>query len=74
MGKLYKVAQRYGKKALAAGAALAAGSAMAALDTQAVQTAITSAESTGTTVGGYVVAAVAGLVVIGVVINVVRKL
>lgn len=74
MGKLYKVAQRYGKKAFAAGSSLVAGSAMAALDTATVQTALTSAENTGTTVGGYVVGAVAALVVIGVVISIVRKL
>lgn len=49
-------------------------SAMAALDTTAVQTGITGAVSSGETVGGYVVAGVASLVVIGLIIGIVRKL
>ncbi len=58
------------------GALAAAGmqQAHAALDTAAVDTAITAAIGTGTTVGGYVIAAVATLVVVGLVIGIVKKL
>lgn len=58
------------------GALTAAGMqhAQAALDTSAVDTAITSAVGTGETVGGYVIAAVAALVVIGLIIGIVKKL
>ena len=49
-------------------------SALAALDTAAVKTSIDSAEASATTVGGYVVAAVAALVAVGLVISVVKKI
>lgn len=64
------------KSAAGFGALVTAGmqSAQAALDTAAVDTAITSAVGTGTTVGGYVIAAVATLVVVGLVIGIVKKL
>lgn len=48
--------------------------AMAAVDTTAVGTAITAAQSSAEGVGGLVIAAVAGLVVIGLIIAIVRKL
>lgn len=47
---------------------------MAAVDTTAVGTAITSAQTSAEGVGGMVIAAVAGLVVIGLIIAIVRKL
>ena len=49
-------------------------SALAAVDTTAVGTAITGAQTSAETVGGFVIAAVAGLVVIGLIIGVVKKL
>ncbi len=65
-----------GKAVAGFGALAAAGmqQAHAALDTSAVDTAITAAVGTGTTVGGYVIAAVATLVVVGLVIGIVKKL
>lgn len=56
------------------GALVAAGASHAALDLTAVQTSIEGAGTQGTTVGGYVIAAVATLVVIGVVLAIVRKI
>lgn len=45
-----------------------------AIDTAAVETAIAAAEADGLTVGQSVIAAVAALVVIGIVIAVVKKI
>jgi heme/copper-type cytochrome/quinol oxidase subunit 2 len=60
---------------LAAGSVALVGSAQSwALDTTAVQTAITAAETDGLSVGAMVVAAVAAMVVVGVVIGMVRKI
>ena len=52
----------------------AANSAFAAVDTAAVETAIEASVGDAETVGGYVIAAVAALVVIGLIIGVVRKI
>ncbi len=57
--------------------ALLASASAWALDVTAtgeVATAITQAQTDASTVGGYVVAAVAGLIVVGLVITMVRKL
>ena len=62
------------KAAFVAGAAVVTGAANAALDTTAVQTGITAAQGSAETVGGYVIAAVAALVVVGLVIGIVKKL
>lgn len=70
----------YAKRLAKATALVAAGvftsiqAAMAAVDTTAVGTAITAAQTSSETVGGYVIAAVAGLVVIGLIISIVRKI
>lgn len=48
--------------------------ANAALDTASVGTALTAATTTGETVGGFVIAAVAALVVVGLIIGIVKKL
>lgn len=53
---------------------LATFPAFAAVDTAAVGTALTSAVSSAETVGGFVIAGVAALVVVGLIISVVRKL
>lgn len=47
--------------------------AMAAVDTTAVGTALTSAQTSAESVGGQVIAVVAGLVVVGVIIALVKK-
>jgi hypothetical protein len=63
--------------ALKTGAAVSAGLASAAsyaLDTTAVQTAITAAETDALTTGQYVIGTVASLVVITLVIGIVKKL
>lgn len=52
---------------------VAANSAFA-VDTAAVETAIDASVSDAETVGGYVVAAVAALVVIGLIIGIIRKI
>lgn len=44
------------------------------VDTTAVQGSIESATQQGQTVGGYVIAAVAGMAVVGLIIGVVRKM
>lgn len=59
---------------IAAVGSVMASSAFAAMDTTGVETAITAAETSATTVGGYVIAAVAGLVVIGLIIGIVKKI
>lgn len=56
-----------------AGLALTGGQAMA-LDTTAVQTSIAAAQTDAETVGGYVIATVAALVVIGLIVSIVKKL
>lgn len=48
--------------------------ASAAIDPTAVQADIVAAQTSGETVGGYVIAAVAGLVVVTVIIGIVKKL
>lgn len=50
-----------------------ASSAMAAVDTAAVGTALTNAQTSAEGVGGMVIAVVAGLVVVGVIIGLVKK-
>ena len=60
--------------AVAALVSVSATSAFAAVDTTAVGTAITAAQTSAEGVGGLVVAATAGLVVIGLIIGIVRKL
>lgn len=57
----------------AAGASVLASPAFA-IDTLAVDTAIQAAEGDALLVGGYVIAAVAALVVIGLVIGIVKKI
>lgn len=64
----------YAAKAMIASGAMAVTSyANAALDTAGVKTSLETAQGTGETVGGYVIAVVAGLVVVGVIIALVRK-
>ena len=58
---------------LVASVAVVSSPAFATIETDA-ETAITAAKDSALTVGGYVVAAVAGLVVIGLVISMVRKI
>lgn len=60
--------------ALFAGFVGMAQTAMASVDTTAVGTAITAAQTDGESIGSLVIAAVAGLAVIGVIIGVVHKL
>ena len=62
-------------KAIAAGTtAMLASAASYAVDTTAVQTAITAAESDALTTGQYVIGTVASLVVIGLIIGIVKKI
>lgn len=61
------------KAALAAAALAATGSSFAAVDTTQVQSALTAAQTSAEGVGGMVIAVVAGLVVVGVIIALVRK-
>lgn len=70
-----KVAQ-YKREIAAAGGfgALAMQHANAAIDLTGVQAGLTAAQASGETVGGYVVVAVAALVVIGVIVTIVKKL
>ena len=49
-------------------------SASAAIALTEVQSGITAATTSGETVGGYVIAAVAALIVVGVIIGLVKKL
>lgn len=56
-----------------ASALLAGGYASASDLTAAAETAITSAGTDGQTVGGYVIAAVAGLVVVSLILAMIRK-
>lgn len=59
---------------VAATGAFVVTSASAAIDTTAIQTAITAAEADALTTGEYVIGTVASLVVVGLIIGLVRKL
>lgn len=65
--------KRHGAKLAVGGSALMA-SAAHAVDQTAIQTAITAAETDATAVGDMVIIAISGLVVIGLVIGIVKKL
>ena len=67
-------ARQYGARAAAGVATFSASAYAMAVDTGDVKTAIEAAASSAHTVGGYVVAAVAGLVAVGLIISIVRKL
>lgn len=70
-----RLSQIHAAKAAVGAAMIAAGAhAQAAIDLTGVDASITSAESQASTVGGYVIAAVAGLVAIGLIIGIIRKL
>ena len=72
---LKALAQRHGAKVGAGLSALGASVAAHADDlTTSAQVGITAAQTQGTTVGGYVVAAVAALCVVGVIIGIVKKM
>jgi hypothetical protein len=60
--------------AVASMGALASSTMAYAVDTTAVQTAITAAESDALTTGQYVIGTVASLVVIGLIIGIVKKI
>lgn len=62
------------KLSAGAGALVASGLASAAIPLTDVQTGITSAVTSGETVGGYVMVGVAALVVVGLVIGIIKKL
>ena len=47
--------------------------AFAAVDTAAVQSALEDATTSGQEVGGYVIAAVVGIAVVGIILSVIRK-
>mgnify|MGYP002795199574 CR=1 FL=1 len=64
----------FNKVALSGLGLVAASPSFAALDTLGIQTAITAAETDGLAVGAMVVAAVAAMIVVGVVISMVKKL
>lgn len=59
---------------VAATGAMVVSSASYAIDTTAIQTAITAAETDALTTGEYVIGTVASLVVVGLIIALVRKL
>jgi hypothetical protein len=59
---------------IAVAGSLMSAAAFAEVDTTAVQAAISGAEADAQSVGGYVIAAVAGLVVIGLIIGIVKKI
>lgn len=61
------------KAAVVAAAGAASGAALAEVDTTKVQSALTAAQTSAEGVGGMVIAVVAGLVVVGVIIALVRK-
>lgn len=65
--------KKFSAPLMAAGSAFMASTAMA-IDTTAIGTAVTAAQTDALTVGEMVIAAVAALVVIGLVIAIVRKL
>ena len=62
------------RAAIGTAVATAAGQVLAAVDVSAVEAKIAAAEASAGTVGTYVIGAVAGLVVIGLIIGIVRKL
>jgi hypothetical protein len=70
------VSRRMAKKLAVTGsslvAAIGAQTAMA-LDTTAVGTALTAAQGDGEAVGGMVITVVAGLVVVGIIIGLIKK-
>lgn len=74
--KAYRAGRAVAKGALGvtAGVVAVAQNAQAAIALTEVQTAVTGATTSGETVGGYVIAAVAALAVVGVIIALVRKL
>jgi hypothetical protein len=65
---------KFARFSLGASLASLGTAAMAAVDTAGVETAITAAQTSAEGVGGAVIAAVAALVVIGLIIGIVRKL
>jgi len=72
-----KVFNKAGKLVKKVGLGVAAGASSFgawAIDTTAVQTAITAAETDALTTGEYVIGTVASLVVIGLIIVMVRKI
>lgn len=72
--KFVNMVKRFGVRAGAGASALVAGGYASASDlTTAAETAITAAGADGQTVGGYVIAAVAGLVVVGLILAMIRK-
>ena len=62
------------QKLLISAFALIGSSSAFAIDTVGIQAAVTAAETDGLAVGAMVVAAIAAMVVVGVVIAMVRKL
>lgn len=70
--------KNFGKSAFVA-ASVATASAVSTvanaeeIDLAGVQTSIQSAQSAGLTTGGYVIAAVASLIVVGIIIAMIRK-
>ncbi|MCG2577592.1 major capsid protein [Dechloromonas sp. XY25] len=76
MRKMYETLlkkKKQAKAAAVAGLSAIGAQAHAALSTTEVQTALTGAQTTGESVGGMVIAVVAGLVVVGVIIALVKK-
>lgn len=76
MRKMYETLldkKNQAKVAAAAGLTALAGHAMAAVDTAAVEASLTAAQGSGELVGAKVIAVVAGLVVVGVIIALVKK-
>jgi len=61
-------------KAAAGVTTAVSASAAWAIDTTAIQTAITAAESDALTTGEYVIGTVASLVVIGIIVAIIKKL
>ena len=74
--KAYRAGRAVAKGALGVTAGLVAvtENASAAIALTEVQSGITAATTSGETVGGYVIAAVAALIVVGVIIGLVKKL
>lgn len=70
---MQKLKNMYRNGAIALTGAVVASPSFAAVDTTAVDTAIKAAGTQAEGVGGTVIAVVAGLVVIGVIIAIVRK-
>ena len=75
LNRLRALADRqYVKAGAAFSMAVASGASFAAVDLEGVETAITANVASGETVGGYIIAGVAALAVVGVIIALVRKL